>query len=351
MGLFGKKKDNADNSQDPPGEDNSRNESEQVPIAKLIADVEKLKAQFSTFYELNKANTERFTRINEQIGELRTMILDRDKASRVLEAKATQAIGMVESVQPDKFMVELRKLESKTEALKANLESNEMMVKNALSELKEIRNKIFTFRGMEEMVKLNEEVKGELMEIKKLSATVGRHSDKVETIFSELQKKIGDVEKMSDKVEGLDKSLRQIASELDNFKVRISEFATKKDIEDLLSKFKAFEKYVSGIVGLIHKKMNNFEKDLLNDVEEKTKKVEKLLSGFEELAKKTPELDKFFHLLEDEAKKAPQKEVKVEKIKVPGEEEPIEKPEEKPSLAERFKGLKEKISKIGSKEE
>ncbi|MCK5281910.1 MAG: hypothetical protein KAK00_00740 [Nanoarchaeota archaeon] len=355
--MFGKKKKEESDPDDEPEEEkdaDSENASavgESIrDIGHLTADVEKLKAQFSTFYELNKANTERFTRINEQIGEMRTMMLDRDKGSRMLEAKATQAIDMVQSVQPDRLMIEVRKGDAKVEALRANLESNEMMINSALSEIKEMRNKLKVFTGMEQAIKLNEEIKGELAEIRKTSVNIQRHSDKVETIFSETQKRFGDFMKFVDNLKDLDKALRDLTSDLDSLKTRATNFADKKDVENLVIRFNNFEKHISGLILLSNKKFRGVEKDLNNRFDERVEKIGKLLSGFELLAQKTPDLDKYFNLLDEEAKKMPRDFTKIEKIKVPGEEEKEGEEEEKEKKPSLFKKLKDKIIKKEGKE-
>lgn len=345
--MFGKKKkEESEEDEDSDEEEKEEEEPSSSPasLGQVIADLEKLKAKFTTFYEINKAATERFTRINEQIGELRTMLMERDKDSRMLEAKATQAIDMVESVQPDKLMIEVRKQDAKIEALKANLESNEIIMNNAISELKNIRNKMQAFTGMEQVIKMSEEVKKELMETKKTDVTISRHADKVETIFSEIQKRFSGFEKFGDNLKDLDSSLKDVTSDLDSLKTRTAGFANKKDVEDLLTKFNNFEKQVSGIMSLAGKKFENFEKGLDNKFSEKMVAIDKLLKGFEGLAEKVPDLDKYFNLLEEEAKKAPQEKPKVEKIKVPGVEEKQAAPEEKQSL---FGKLKDKMPKIG----
>ena len=351
--LFKKKKKDDEAEQEDTKEETEEQKEEpkeekssgDASLGQLVANLDKLKAQFSTFYEMQKAATERFTRLNEQIGELRAMILNMDKNSKMLEAKALQAIDMVQTVQPDRFMIELRKSDGKIEALRASLESNEVIVNNAISELKEMRNKIQVFRGMEQVVKLNEEVKSELMEIKKQTAVVERHADRVETIFLEMQKRFSSFDQVSSIVTGLDKSLKQMTSDMDSVKVKMTSFANKKDVEDLITKFNNFEKHVSGLMSLINKKFENLEKDFRDKFEDKMDKTSKLLKGFEVLAQKTPDLNKYFGLLEKEANKA-QSEAKVEKIKVPGEEEkePQEK-EKKPSLFGKLKSITDKVAK------
>src|SRR3989344_5648422 len=57
-----------------------------VVIGRMSADLEKLKAQFSTFYELQKASNERFGNINEQLGGIRSQMMEREKDGQKLVA-------------------------------------------------------------------------------------------------------------------------------------------------------------------------------------------------------------------------------------------------------------------------
>ncbi|MFH1642063.1 MAG: hypothetical protein ABIC04_04135 [Nanoarchaeota archaeon] len=338
--LFGRKKkeDNLDEAEDIATEESASAElSGDVSVGRVAAELEKLKAKFSTFYELQKASNERFTRLNEQAGELRAMILDRDKESKLVEAKATQAIDLVSSVQPDKLMIELKKADNRIEIFKSSIESNEVILSNAISELKELRTKVNSFKGIEESVKLAEEVKNEWLENKKLDANITKHSSKVETIYSEMWKKFSGFEKFASIVSDLDKAVKQMASEVDSIKVKITGFSNKKEIENLIIKFESFEKYMNNVVSALDKKISNFENDFSLKFKTDMQKAATLLKGFETLAAKTPDLDKYFNLLSEEAKKAPKEEVKVEKIKTPGQEEPI-KGEEKEGLFGKLKG-------------
>ncbi len=307
-----------------------------VAIMKMGADVEKLKAQFSTFFEVQKASNERFGRIQEQIGELRSMMIERDKDAQRLEAKATQAVDLVKTVQPDKFMVDLRRMDSKLEALKANLESNENVIKNTINELKAMRDKMAVFSGMEQVIKMNDEVKGELMEIRRLQSTVERHADKVETIFTEMQKKTADFVRFSDVVKDLDKSFKHISADFDSIKVKITDFSTKKELENLIAKFDDFEKYVGSLVSLLGSKFEKLEHNVVGSVDKRLEEVNKLVIGFRSLAEKTPDLDQYFHLLDDEARKkiAEQQRAQqpVEKLKTPGMEENTMQLEKKESV-------------------
>lgn len=332
--MFGKKKEGLEPGADegmgePPPEEQKRMVGAPT-LGQLSANIDKLTAQFSSFYEMQKAVTERFSRVNEQIGELRAMLIERDRASQHMEAKATQAIDLVETIQPEKLLIEVRKSDAKVEALKASLESNEVVMGSIVAELKETRNKLSAFKGMEEVVKLNDEVKKELSQIKLVQSVVERHADKVDTVFAEMQKAFGEYMKLSDTLKTLDQGSKQLTGDMDSMKVSMKETATKKEIAAITARVEDFEKKVGNVVNLLNERFEGLEKKTKDKVDAELEKATKLLKGFDTLAQKVPDLDKYFNLLSEEAKKssaaaaAPgegggEGESPVEKIKEPGQ--------------------------------
>ena len=301
MALFSQPKKEAGATEAEPSKVNMPAEeksSGSMSIDQLSAEVDKLKAQFSSFYELQKSSTERFTRISEQIGELRAMMIERDKSSQTVEAKATQAIDMVQTVQPDKLMVEIRKIDSKVEALRANIESNENIMANIMNELKDIRNRMAVFKGIDQVMKLTDDVRKDLMSVKATEAVIARHADKVETIFSELQKKFSTFDKIDDTIVDLDKSFKTISSEFDSIKIKITTLSNKKEVEGLITKFNDFEKHAANIIALSDKRFEKLEAELKAKTEERLVKITKVTTGMEELVKKVPDLNKFFDLID-----------------------------------------------------
>ena len=115
------------------GDDSNRD------LVKVTTEIDRLKASVESFGEIRKGLTERISAISEQIGELRAMILDRDRTIQEIEIKSVKAADLVESVQPDKLMVGLQREDAKFEALKANLEGNEAIMERIMEELKEMR--------------------------------------------------------------------------------------------------------------------------------------------------------------------------------------------------------------------
>jgi len=106
-----------------------------IQIAKLAAKVESM-------LDIRKSYSERFSLMSEQIGELRGMILDNSKQIQKTEVASSKAIDLVEEVQPQKFMTQLRKTEHNIESLRASLETKESIMNDITEEIKKIRRQM-----------------------------------------------------------------------------------------------------------------------------------------------------------------------------------------------------------------
>jgi len=243
----------------------------------LDMELAKIKAQLDSASEMRKATSERFSQISEQIGGLRAMIVDIDKNFSQLEVKASRAVDMVEIVQPDKLMIDMQKLDGKIDALKANLESNETIMKAITDELKDIRLKIGLFKGVEQVMKMLDDTKADLMNVKKVDMNIERHADKVETIFSDFQKSYSEYRKINDDVRTIIKSAQDLTSSVDTLKVKVSQAAMKKEYDVLVAKFSDFEKHVGNVMDLLEKKSSELPDELKNRFERLESEYRKLL--------------------------------------------------------------------------
>jgi hypothetical protein len=214
--------------------------STNAEVIKLSTDVDRIKVSVEGFAEVRKSITERINGISEQIGELRAMILDRDRTIQEIELKAVKAADLVESVQPDKLMIEVQKEDAKFEALKANLEGNEAIMTRIMEELKEMRKKLDFFRGIDEIIKLAEDTKKELVEIKKVEAKIGIETDKVETIYGELRRKFQDIDIFSSSLQELRVNTEQNMKDMEFVKTKISGLAEKSEVDRLVQKVQRY---------------------------------------------------------------------------------------------------------------
>ena len=237
------------------------------------AKLEKLDAQLNALREVMQSQQERFERHTEEIGELRSMLADREKQIRELEAKAVKASELVAEVQPESLMAEQKKTEAKIEALRAKLENGDIISGNIIEELKKIKNDISVFRGTEEIVKLNKEVRGEITAIKKIEANVEKHADRVDSIFSTFESSFAEFAKMKDELKDVADSCSALRKDIEANKVALSampkkdEFyqiknATEKALQDIKEEKAVYgerNKAVEGNVAELLKKTKGLE--------------------------------------------------------------------------------------------
>jgi len=235
-------KDDSEKKDNKPEEGlNTKDSSSEAPnLLKLSTEVDRLKAGQEAFQEVRKSFTERFTRLSEQIGELRSMILDRDRTIQTIELKSIKAIDLVESIKPDKFMMDIERQNVKIEALKANLEGNEAILDQVMEELKEMRRKMSFFRGIEEIIKLSEEIKKELIGIKKIEGTISIQTDKVQTIYTEMRRKIQDLDNFNSQLQESRANIEQNSKDVDFLKTKIINFAEKEELDKILDKVQKY---------------------------------------------------------------------------------------------------------------
>jgi hypothetical protein len=272
MGWFSRKKE-----PEPQQESGEGEEEEQKPAVSgnVEAELTRMKSSIEAFNEVRKANAEQFTRISEQIGELRGALMDTNKAVGTIEVASTKAIDLVNSVQPDKLMIEVRKTDGKVEALRANIEANESIMKDIMKEMKEMRAQMSFYKGVDQVVKMNNEIKQELIDIKKTEGLVGKHADRVETIFLEVEKKFYDFEKFNEAVKELDRAFKKSSVDFDKMRVNVDEKADKKEFVKMVDKFTDFEKHTSNILKLLDQKSRTTVAELNDTFEDLKKQLER----------------------------------------------------------------------------
>lgn len=234
----------------------------QIGEGKVSLEIAKLQGQIESLSEIRKTTSERFNVVNEQIGELRGTLNELTQQFSKVEVESTKAVDKVESVQPETFMTELRKTDGKTEALRANIESNEALMKDMMAELKNMRQKINFYKGTDQILKLNEEVKAELATIKKSEAITERHADRVETMFLDLGKKFSEFEKFDSIVKDLSRGFDKVQMDFDRIRVRVDTKADKKEVLNLMNKFNDFEKHTGNIIKLLDERSKHMKSDV-----------------------------------------------------------------------------------------
>ncbi len=209
------------------------------------ARIEKMDAQITAIREVLQAQQERFERQTEQIGELRSMLAEREKHIRDLEAKALRASELVAEIQPENLLSDQKKMDAKIEALRGKIENGELMSNRIIEEFKKIKNSISVFRGTEDVLKLNKEARDEIIAIKRVEATTGKHADRVEAIYTNFESKFQEFEKLKDDLKGFTDAFESLRKDVEKNRAAIVDlpkkeefYQSKKDVQGMLDTIK-----------------------------------------------------------------------------------------------------------------
>jgi chromosome segregation ATPase len=215
-----------------------------IEIEKLTARVEAIYAWIKEFYE-------RFSNISERIGEIRAMNLENERQISNSMKEAARAVDIVREVKPEKLRMDYKKSEARIDMLGEKIDANKQFTDTIMEELKELKRKAEVFSGTETVLKLNEEIKKDLIEIQKLGSITRLHADKVEQIFIEMRRGFTEYQKINAVISNLDASYSGLKGEIEKLKIDYSDILNKKDFDDFKktfnNKFAIVENYLSDI--------------------------------------------------------------------------------------------------------
>lgn len=251
----------------------------------LEIEIQKLWAQVKVLREMMKMNDERFQRLSENIGDIRQRYVALEKHLNQLELKAKRSIELVEAVQPQKLLEEVKREDVKVMSVQAKTEANKKLLDHIIEELKSIRSSIDAFKGTEAVMKLNRETMENLKNIRKIQERIHQNSEKVEDIFVQVQKRYDKFLKLSDDFRALEKQFDEVMKRSNKFIVETSNLVTKEELNkfrgDIESRLKSLEELnremrirkeefdrIVGDIGSAFERIEDLEKRLRNKIVE-----------------------------------------------------------------------------------
>lgn len=266
-----------------------------MSMGSLVAEITKINATLESFKEIRKANSERFSTMNEQIGEIRGQVMDVNRNMGVLEVKVAKAADLVESVHPDKLMIQVQKSDGKVEALRGLIESKDAMIVNIMEQLKSMRNQMKVFKGIEEVLKVNEDIKTEALNMKKLTANVERHADRVENVFVESQKTFKEFNDLIGQMSIIKSQLKETGEKVDKLEVKAAAFIGKKEFEKRLDDIEKLGKKMKAVADDADKSLKNLKSgfgelkgELKGAFDDRIKRAEVLSEAFAKTLQENP---------------------------------------------------------------
>ncbi|NMB66911.1 hypothetical protein GYA25_02530 [Candidatus Woesearchaeota archaeon] len=203
-----------------------------VLTQKNSLEIEKISAKLEIINSLINAFDERFSLINQQLGEVRAATVSNEKNLSLFDLDAKKVIEVVKELDPSKLSESYQKVNLKVETLSEKLESYSQFLNSLTEDIKEIKRKANLFEGTDALLKLNEDVKKDLIEIQKVNNHVRMNADKSEQIFIELSKKSKEDETIKERILNLESSFANISKNFKKINLIQSQSLNIKDFND-----------------------------------------------------------------------------------------------------------------------
>jgi len=218
----------------------------------LVAEIEKIQGRLDVVNELKNQLTETTRTFSEEIGELRTMILDREKSFSKIEIGFEKINEIVKDIEPQTIRKNFEKKEQKILELEARIEKLERFSKEIIKQTEKVREVIEKVKSFENLVSVAERVKKYLRQAEETKNYADRIAGKVETMFEDMNNKVIDLDEKSAKLEDIDSLLKELVPTVDKLQIEVSNKADKEDVVSLKR---------SGVSRIVEEKIDKIEKD------------------------------------------------------------------------------------------
>jgi len=251
----------------PPNQQNQTNNYE----------LEKINARIEMFSSLIKGFNERISTLNQQIGEIRTMSLSNEKNLSKSTIEAQKVIEVVKEVSPEKLRLDYQRIDMKTATLSEKIESNKQYMETIMEELKDLKRKASVFEGTEGLLRLNDDLKKDMIEIQKLGGKVKVNADKSEQIFIELKKGFAENQKTNQIIGNLDNSYSGLRKDLERLNLQHSKVMNTDD-------FYNFIKNIDNKLSVFQNAFSEFER-----IKEENEKIKQTMDNILQMEKRNEE--------------------------------------------------------------
>jgi chromosome segregation ATPase len=275
----------------------------------LVVAVEKIQAKLETMEDLRQSTEEKISRLSEEIGELRSSILEKDKMFNQVEAGFEKVKDIFEEIQPKKIRADLDKKEDAIEKISAKVESFDTKISDMRKNMADVLGIMEKIKDLTNVVAVSETISKKMAKIEDERKETTKIAAKVESMFSELTEKMTEFHAYKNKIDFSSESMHDIMKSIDMMDVKIENALTKDNMKKIDDRFEQLEKDLSDKIQTIRDIVDDLVTDLkkggVKDLLEKQGKarideINKRLSEMSTYDKAVNSLKEDFAKLKDE---------------------------------------------------
>ena len=178
-----------------------KEEEKGINLDELLLKTEKIEGKLASFEEARGRIDDRIMRVSEQVGEIRSMVLEREKSFGLLEGDFEMIKDAFEDIKPSEFSKELNKKEQAIMGVSVRVEKMEAILARLSEDVSEFRKLLDTIKSFENLVDVAREINEKISGINETKKYTERLAAKSESIFAELNKQVMALEDYRNKIE------------------------------------------------------------------------------------------------------------------------------------------------------
>lgn len=256
---------------------------------KMNAEVEKLKAFIDAVKETGASMDERMQKTTESIGELRSMVFQREGAARETELKIEKIEDEMSAIKPEKITKELEKRDRKSAEQDMILERLDRKSSDTQKIITGIRETLESIGGLENIAGVNKNVAEKLAKFGRAESEMQKLSSKIEKMYIDINKKLEEFTLYKTRQDSMGELLEDLMKSVDTITVNLDSYSAKSDFEKFKGDVLALQESMGrirtsldAVIPLVQLKLP----DSIKSLREEKEGIETLLSSIADEVKK-----------------------------------------------------------------
>ncbi len=196
----------------------------------LLVNVEKQSGRIDMEQDARKSFSERLVNLSSQVGELRSVIVSKERFFDRMESEYQKMKDQFSSIKPEKIEARFDEVEKRFVKNEANVEKISSQMQQVSTELEKLNNKLAKLGTYENLFQMLEKINSQVKSFEELKNHVEKVGAKVESYFNELNDKISTVDNLDSRIKTNENSCRTLSKENEKLKAKIAKAASNDDM-------------------------------------------------------------------------------------------------------------------------
>jgi chromosome segregation ATPase len=267
---------------------------EEIDIRKIVMDIEKLRSEVESFKEIKFQADEKIRDVVEKMGEVRSLLFQRESLIKETEMKVKTLEDMVSDISPSKIMKEMEKRKEEINETQAKIEKVELMSKEIVNDVDKLKKTLQNIKSIENLETLLTEIQDMVTKGREVKTDMDRLAGKTERFYIEMESRIKEFSDMKTKISEMDELTKELTKAIDEINIKFSSYISKNDIEE-------FKKSVNDAISTNRLKIESKIKELENFL---GAPEEEVISSMNELKRKKENILSLLSNVEEQYRKA-----------------------------------------------